>query len=90
MVAMGPNHNCTITVPRAYIVRKVTRLIYYNVWIILVPGAGVEPARGCPRGILSPLRLPVPPPGHHDVGACDLVEAGVGIEPAYTALQAAA
>ena len=29
----------------------------------VMPGAGVEPARGCPRGILSPLRLPVPPPG---------------------------
>lgn len=29
----------------------------------LVPGAGLEPARGCPRGILSPLRLPISPPG---------------------------
>ena len=29
----------------------------------MVPGAGLEPARGRPRGILSPLRLPVPPPG---------------------------
>ena len=27
----------------------------------LVPGGGVEPQRGCPRRILSPLRLPVPP-----------------------------
>jgi hypothetical protein len=26
-----------------------------------VPGGGVEPPRGCPRRILSPLRLPVPP-----------------------------
>ena len=32
--------------------------------ILLVPGAGLEPARGEPRGILSPLRLPVPPPRH--------------------------
>ena len=30
--------------------------------IKVVPGAGLEPARGEPRGILSPLRLPVPPP----------------------------
>ena len=30
-------------------------------FIILVPGGGVEPPRGCPRRILSPLRLPVPP-----------------------------
>ena len=28
-----------------------------------VPGAGFEPARGFPLGILSPLRLPIPPPG---------------------------
>ena len=27
----------------------------------MVPGIGIEPIRGCPRGILSPLRLPVPP-----------------------------
>jgi hypothetical protein len=25
---------------------------------VLVPRAGLEPARGCPRRILSPLRLP--------------------------------
>lgn len=37
------------------------------------------------RGILSPLRLPVSPPGHIFV-----MEAEAGIEPAYTALQAAA
>ena len=28
-----------------------------------MPRAGVEPARDCSRGILSPLRLPIPPPG---------------------------
>ena len=50
----------------------------------MVPGAGIEPARGYPRGILSPLRLPVPPPGP------ERIKAGVGIEPASTALQAAA
>ena len=56
--------------------------------ISVVPGAGLEPARVLARGILSPLRLPIPPPGlirkHH------LMEDEVGIEPAYTALQAAA
>ena len=26
-----------------------------------MPVTGLEPVRGCPRGILSPLRLPVPP-----------------------------
>ena len=30
----------------------------------MVPGAGIEPARCCHRGILSPLRLPISPPGH--------------------------
>ncbi len=29
----------------------------------IVPGAGVEPAWPCGRGILSPLRIPVSPPG---------------------------
>ena len=41
--------------------------------ILMVPGAGLEPARCCHRGILSPLRLPISPPGH--------LEALVGIEP---------
>lgn len=27
----------------------------------MVPEAGFEPARPCDRGILSPLRIPVPP-----------------------------
>ena len=34
---------------------------------ILVPGAGIEPARCYHRGILSPLRLPIPPPGQDDL-----------------------
>ena len=28
-----------------------------------MPGAGFEPARGCPQGILSPLCLPFHHPG---------------------------
>ena len=32
-------------------------------FIHLVPGAGLEPARSFLRGILSPLCLPIPPPG---------------------------
>jgi hypothetical protein len=40
----------------------------------MVPEAGVEPARCCHRGILSPLRLPIPPPGH-------TMEGGTGFEP---------
>src|SRR5688572_6142614 len=52
-----------------------------------VPGAGLEPARPCGLGILSPLRLPASPPGRAER---ERLEARVGIEPAYTALQAAA
>ncbi len=37
------------------------------------------------QGLLSPLRLPISPSGH-----TFKMEAGAGIEPAYTALQAAA
>ena len=32
--------------------------------ISLVPEAGLEPAQACTRGILSPLRLPIPPLRH--------------------------
>jgi hypothetical protein len=32
-----------------------------------VPGAGIEPARYFYRGILSPLRLPISPPGQYDL-----------------------
>ncbi len=38
--------------------------------IYMVPGAGVEPARGFPRGILSPLRLPISPPGQCAIVNC--------------------
>ena len=31
---------------------------------LLVPGTGIEPVRYRYRRILSPVRLPVPPPGH--------------------------
>ena len=30
----------------------------------LVPGTGIEPVRYRYRRILSPVRLPIPPPGH--------------------------
>ncbi len=61
----------------------------------MVPGAGLEPARGCPREILSLLRLPISPSGQCIAGyqitnATEEMEAGVGIEPAYTELQSAA
>jgi hypothetical protein len=42
-------------------IRPFIRQLLYKSFILLVPGGGVEPPRGCPRRILSPLRLPVPP-----------------------------
>ncbi len=33
-----------------------------NRFFVLVPRAGIEPARYCYHGILSPARLPIPPP----------------------------
>src|SRR5690606_15055700 len=49
----------------------------------MVPGAGVEPAWGFPRGILSPLRLPISPPGQRG-GSAILpgCAAGTALKPA--------
>ena len=40
------------------------RLLWVAINRGVVPGAGIEPARYFYRGILSPLRLPISPPGH--------------------------
>ena len=44
----------------------------------MVPGAGLEPARHCWRGILSPLCLPIPPPGqleiHYNINSIKLIK----------------
>src|ERR1700677_2414130 len=44
-------------------IASLKTLIQIDLYLLLclVPGGGVEPPRGCPRRILSPLRLPVPP-----------------------------
>ena len=68
----------------------------------MVPEAGLEPARYFYRGILSPLCLPIPPlgqvywyqfKGYYTfiyINVFKILEAEAGIEPALTALQAAA
>ena len=63
---------------------------------IMVPGAGLEPARSYDRGILNPLCLPISPPGlrglvrlHYWV-YFQKMEAGPGVEPRSTDLQSAA
>lgn len=58
-----------------------------------MPGAGLEPAQCYHRGILSPLRLPISPPGLIIISSSLIslyLEARAGIEPTYAALQAAA
>ena len=40
----------------------------------LVPEAGLEPAQDCSRGILSPLRLPIPPFGQ--IGGTSRIRTG--------------
>ena len=52
----------------------------------MVPRAGLEPARCYHRGILSPLRLPVPPPRQVKME----LEATSGFEPLYKVLQTSA
>ncbi len=49
--------------------------------MVMVPGAGLEPARCCHRGILSPLRLPISPPGH--LMGERAIEAGASIHDQY-------
>ena len=46
------------------------RLLWVAINRGVVPGAGIEPARYFYRGILSPLRLPISPPGLSVYTAC--------------------
>ncbi len=43
-----------------------------------MPGAGIEPARCCHRGILSPLRLPISPSGLNMKARTILPESAMG------------
>lgn len=43
----------------------------------VVPGTGIEPVRSCPRRILSPLRLPVSPPGQTRIGCLKRPQHGI-------------
>ena len=46
------------------------RLLWVAINRGVVPGAGIEPARYFYRGILSPLCLPISPPGLSVYGVC--------------------
>ena len=37
---------------------------HQRAFLLMVPGKGLEPLRDYSQRILSPLRLPIPPPGH--------------------------
>ncbi len=63
---------------------KYLRKQFQQLWC---PGPDSNRHGGLVRGILSPLRLPISPPGQMDPVK---MEAEDGIEPTYTALQAAA
>ncbi len=52
------------TLPKCFFLHKKKREIVLISLKFVVPLAGLEPARGLPRGILSPLRLPIPPQRH--------------------------
>ena len=47
-----------------YIEDKKYRVTTKVITLYLVPVTGLEPVRCCHRGILSPLRLPIPPHRH--------------------------
>ena len=49
--------------PDGLIVMKRNKFVYIFYNSFMVPGAGLEPAQCCHRGILSPLRLPISPSG---------------------------
>jgi len=44
--------------------------------LYLVPGTGIEPVWYFYRGILSPLRLPISPPGLFKAGHCTALPSG--------------
>ena len=77
----------------AKIGRKKTSLDLISRLVFLVPMTGLEPVRSCPRGILSPLRLPFRHIGKEKRSFCQepfLLEAPPGFEPGVKLLQSSA
>ena len=66
--------NKTATLKR----KKPAKFNNLTSFLDMVPRAGVEPAQYFYRGILSPLRLPISPPGHsilstmHKIFSCNI------------------
>ena len=64
----------------SYLVATICKI--NDLYFVMVPGAGLEPARGCPLRILSPVRLPFRHPGGGDFKYNDWKESG-GTFPAF-------
>jgi hypothetical protein len=75
-----------LTFAKSTFLKTSSQLITESFFLVLkknmVPRAGLEPARIYIRGILSPLRLPIPPSRHNKT-----VEAAPGFEPGIGVLQ---
>ena len=56
-----PSRNLTLLL--AKLEKDLHKVLFHYSIDVMVPGAGVEPARPLSRGILSPLCLPISPPG---------------------------
>ena len=54
--------NLSLNIEKRFSKFKLLLFVWPSKFITMVPGAGLEPARSCLRGILSPLCLPIPPP----------------------------
>ena len=44
--------------------KRFIKVLVSKLFLSVVPEVGIEPTWGCPRGILSPVRLPVSPLRH--------------------------
>ena len=57
----SPRNGAGIEANRGWMSEEFASFLVFRV-VEQVPRAGIEPARPKGRGILSPLRLPIPPP----------------------------
>lgn len=86
----------TIYVPAKTSNNKKNSNTYKSVEVLIIPAAGVEPARPCGHRILSPARLPIPPRRRNNILNYNFktlimqMEAPTGFEPVIKVLQTSA